>query len=100
MTRNDQKREFVRSFRLISYRFFTLLAAFAVAALTSAPTHAGTLNISATVDANVQDNTGTGTFTQVTSASGDLDIRDFAARPPISSIERSLNSRHSSFPRT
>jgi len=43
---------------------------------------AGSLNVIATIDDNIYDNTGTGTFTQVVSASNGLDIRNFAGASP------------------
>jgi hypothetical protein len=62
---------------------FAALIAFAILTVSVAtPTRAGTLDVGAGADANVYDNTGTGVFTQVVSASNGLDIRDFAGVSP------------------
>jgi len=43
---------------------------------------AGSLNVIATIDNNIYDNTGSGTFTQVVSASNGLQIANFAGASP------------------
>jgi hypothetical protein len=42
----------------------------------------GSLNVIATIDDNIDDNTGSGTFTQVVAATNGLDIRNFAGAAP------------------
>ncbi|MFO0888923.1 MAG: hypothetical protein U0790_07210 [Isosphaeraceae bacterium] len=56
--------------------------ALALTALPTARSWAGTLTVNAASDAVAVDDTGTGVFTSITSASGGLDIRNFASQSP------------------
>jgi hypothetical protein len=60
----------------------SVMAALPLIGFLAVPARAGTLTVSAASDGNVLDDTGTGNFTSVVTASNGLDIRNFAGQTP------------------
>jgi hypothetical protein len=81
MTRELHRRNRLEGRRLSGLAIAVLIASTSGIAMPEA-SRADSLTVAATIDANIYDNTGTGVFTQVVSATNGLDIRDFAGADP------------------